>query len=179
MVVFPTPGGPESRAALYPDPSSFPPPNLPNLDAVEQKADLEPTRFCRTSRREVSRFFCYLRVCPVLRCGVCASSAASGAACWRSSAPPAGRSHSSENVDGTCPPTGDRQRPPAGKGGRVQELRKRRMHREGPAPSGPSVQLESCCRWLWLFVPGPSLRGSGSGGTWSSPWRGRSSEPWG
>lgn len=34
VVVLPTPGGPESRAALYPEPSSFPPPNLPNLAAA-------------------------------------------------------------------------------------------------------------------------------------------------
>lgn len=37
VVVFPTPGGPESRAALYPDPSSFPPPNLPNLATAQQE----------------------------------------------------------------------------------------------------------------------------------------------
>ena len=37
VVVFPTPGGPESRAALNPDPSSFPPPNLPNLAAAARK----------------------------------------------------------------------------------------------------------------------------------------------
>lgn len=34
VVVFPTPGGPDSRAALYPDPSSFPP-NFPNFAAVQ------------------------------------------------------------------------------------------------------------------------------------------------
>lgn len=39
MVVFPTPGGPESRAALNPEPSSLPPPNLPNLAAAHQEKE--------------------------------------------------------------------------------------------------------------------------------------------
>lgn len=58
VVVFPTPGGPESRAALNPEPSSFPPPNLPNLGTVEQKAHLEVTDFltAQINRYEVSRF---------------------------------------------------------------------------------------------------------------------------
>lgn len=36
VVVFPTPGGPDSRAALNPDPSSFPP-NFPVFAATQEQ----------------------------------------------------------------------------------------------------------------------------------------------
>lgn len=42
-MVLPTPGGPDSRAALNPEPSSFPPPNLPNLAAAQWGGEVEKT----------------------------------------------------------------------------------------------------------------------------------------
>lgn len=80
VVVFPTPGGPDSRAALYPDPSSFNPPNLPNFATTKWKR--------KQKMRSRKLFLYFLYVLPIqnctfwylvawkhLHCGVCASSA--------------------------------------------------------------------------------------------------------
>lgn len=184
VVVFPTPGGPESRAALYPDPSSLPPPNLPYLAAVQQKhqtrLSLRQRVFFKSlnSARYIQLSFCYLPAgCPPRQHhDVCSSSAASGAACWHSSVPPAGQSQPSETEGDTCPP----------KGGSPPSLMEMRMRRKaGPAPSepcGPSPSRMACCHrrpWNWDPAPDRSWKDSGCGETWSYPWRGRSSELWG
>ena len=62
-MVFPTPGGPESRAALNPEPSSLPPPNLPNLAATQQETGQSEfslnTKFSETKLALRSSFYNY------------------------------------------------------------------------------------------------------------------------
>lgn len=117
------------------------------------------------------------------RRGVCASSAASAAAYWHSSALPAGRSRSSESAGGTCPPTASWL--PLRSTMAVQQVLMKTWRRKGPGPSGlcdPSLSQVECRRVLFGrrgLVPGRSSRGSVSEGTWSYPWRERSSGIWG
>lgn len=122
----------------------------------------------------------YLLVWRQGRSGFCTSSAASAAACWRSSGHLAARSPSSESVAGTCPPTADC----CLRHSLMERMMNRWRRMRGPAPSwrwhlslsqAECYQLQTCCH---VLVPGWSLMGSGCEGTWSFPWRGRSSGPW-
>lgn len=115
-------------------------------------------------------------------CGVCASSAASGAAYWHSSGLPAGQSLSSESGGGTCPPTAD-WRPLLLVMGMMMflGLMMKKLRRKGQAPSGLcdlSLSQVGCghlCSGHCGLVPGRSLTGSGCVETWNYPWRERSS----
>lgn len=136
----------------------------------------------------MSFVFWYLLACQrhCHRCGVCASSAASAAACWHSSGPPAGQSQSSKNVDGTCPPTADWGLPVLMMKLMILELRRKTgRKRKGSVPSGPCdlsfCQVEYCPHWSWnwLYVAGRSLMGLGCEEMWNCPWREKSSEFWG
>lgn len=140
------------------------------------------------SKMEVRQLFiissvnlCYLVAWRRRHCGVCASSAASVAACWRNSGLPAGQSQPSESVGGTYRPTEDQPPLQSLMGMMSQELRMKTRRMKGPTPSGlcdlslSQVECHHVSTWHYVLEPGRSLMGLGCEGTWNYPWRERSS----
>lgn len=178
VVVFPTPGGPESRAALNPDPSSFPP-NLPNLAAVKnRKTNSTRHRVSiheQVHRKRITSRVKYLEAWMRLHCGFCASSSATAAACWHSCGLLAAQSQSLESVGGICPPTADCCHPRSLMGMTAPGQKMKRQRRKDSAPFGPvdlslsQVECRHLCTCRRSLVPVRFLTGWECEAIWNSP----------